>query len=157
MCNARCRQLLASYSECAYLLPAVRNAKTDAMSTPTICQAVSWLTMFICCRLVISWRLSCFFLSHFHFPGSGQTVVTGLVPPPSTYVPSFLSRRGFSIPNARRFSSDLVTHAPWSQFFHKKEFLRVVRTRVHSGGIELVKSALLRTGLTPSTIGNADC
>ena len=34
---------------------------------------------------------------------SGQAVVTGVVPSPPGYVPSFLSRIGFSIPTARRF------------------------------------------------------
>ena len=56
----------------------------------------------------------CFcFCNHFYFPAqlvggfypqrsSGQAVVTGVVPSPR-YVPSFLSRTGFSIPTAGRF------------------------------------------------------
>ena len=39
---------------------------------------------------------------------SGQVVVTGVVPSPSRYVPSFLSRIGSSIPTARRFSSNVA-------------------------------------------------
>ena len=40
---------------------------------------------------------------------SGQVVVTtGLVPSPPRYVPSSLSRIGFSIPTARRFSSNVA-------------------------------------------------
>ena len=39
---------------------------------------------------------------------SGQAVVTGVVPSPLRYVPSFLSRIGFSIPTARRFSSNVA-------------------------------------------------
>ena len=38
---------------------------------------------------------------------SGQAVVTGVIPSPR-YVPSFLSRIGFSIPTARRLSSDVA-------------------------------------------------
>ena len=39
---------------------------------------------------------------------SGQAVVTGVVPSPR-YVPLFLSRIGFSIPPARRFSSNVAS------------------------------------------------
>ena len=39
---------------------------------------------------------------------SGQAVVTGVVPSSPRYVPSFLSRIGFSIPTARRFSSNVA-------------------------------------------------
>ena len=38
---------------------------------------------------------------------SGQAVVTSVVPSPPRYVPSFLSRIGFSTPSARRFSSNV--------------------------------------------------
>ena len=63
-----------------------------------------------------------FFLGHYiYFPAqlvggtyypqqsSGQAVVTGVVPSPPQYVPSFLSCIGFSIPTARRFSSNVAT------------------------------------------------
>ena len=57
---------------------------------------------------------------HFHFPqlaggfypqrsSSGRAVVTGVVPSPPRYVPSFLSRIGSSIPTARQFSSNVFT------------------------------------------------
>ena len=39
---------------------------------------------------------------------SGQAVVTGVVPSPPRYGPSFLSLIGFSIPTARRFSSNVA-------------------------------------------------
>ena len=39
---------------------------------------------------------------------SGQAVVTGVVPSPRRYVPSLFSRIGFSIPTARRFSSNVA-------------------------------------------------
>ena len=39
---------------------------------------------------------------------SGQAVVTGAVPSPPRCVPSFLSRIGFIIPTARRFSSNVA-------------------------------------------------
>ena len=37
-----------------------------------------------------------------------QAVVTGVVPSPPLYVPSILSRIGFSVPTARRFSSNVA-------------------------------------------------
>ena len=40
---------------------------------------------------------------------SGQAVVTGVVSSTPRYVPSFLSGIGFSIPTARRFSSNVAT------------------------------------------------
>ena len=39
---------------------------------------------------------------------SGQAVVTGVVPSPPRYMPPFLSRIGFSIPTAGRFSSNVA-------------------------------------------------
>ena len=41
-------------------------------------------------------------------PPGQQAVVTGVVPSPPQYVPSILSRVGFSIPTARRFSSNVA-------------------------------------------------
>ena len=38
-----------------------------------------------------------------------QAVVTGVVPSPPRYVPSFLLRIGFSIPTARRFPSNVAS------------------------------------------------
>ena len=61
-----------------------------------------------------------FFQHHFSFPAqltrrrfypqrsAGQAVVTGVIPSPPRYVPSFLSRIGFSIPAARRVSSNVA-------------------------------------------------
>ena len=43
-----------------------------------------------------------FFFAHFHFPASGQAVVTGVIPSPPQFLPSILSRIGFSNPTARR-------------------------------------------------------
>ena len=67
-----------------------------------------------------------FFLSHFYFPASGQAVVKGVVPPPPRYLPSFLSRIGFSIPTARRFSSNVANSrsrafAKTSQSVHQQK------------------------------------
>ena len=44
-----------------------------------------------------------FFFAHLYFPASGQAVVTGVVPSPPRFLPSVLSRIGFSNPTARRF------------------------------------------------------
>ena len=45
-----------------------------------------------------------FFLhTHTYFPASGQAVVIGVVPSSPRSSPSFLSRKGFSNPTARRF------------------------------------------------------
>ena len=56
-----------------------------------------------------------------------QAVVTGVYPSPPRYVPSFLSRIGFRIPTAHRFSSNVVsllklsiisrTHSWWRHIF----------------------------------------
>ena len=46
-----------------------------------------------------------FFFSHFYFPASGQAVVTGVVPSPPRFLPSILSRIGFSYPTARRVAN----------------------------------------------------
>ena len=48
--------------------------------------------------------------THRSYPqrSSGQADVTGVVPFPPRYVPSFLSRIGFNIPTARRFSSNVA-------------------------------------------------
>ena len=63
---------------------------------------------------------SLFSKSHFWFPACGQTVVTGVVPSPR-YVPSFLSRRGFSIPHARhRFATPLFRAFRESIFAQEK-------------------------------------
>ena len=43
---------------------------------------------------------------------SGQAVVTGVVPSPPPYVPSFLSHIGFSIPTARQFSLNFAQMLP---------------------------------------------
>ena len=60
---------------------------------------------------------------------SGQAVVTGAIPSPPRYVPSFLSRMGFSIATARRFSSNVAnSHAlalSANQFLRKKKSFRV--------------------------------
>ena len=47
-------------------------------------------------------------MSLFYFPASGQAVVSGVAPSPPRYVPSILSRIGFSIPTAHRFSSNVA-------------------------------------------------
>ena len=44
-----------------------------------------------------------FLFAYFYFPASGQAVVTDVVPPPPRFLPSILSRIGFSNPTARRF------------------------------------------------------
>ena len=55
----------------------------------------------------------------------GQAVVTGVVPSPPRYVPSFLSRTGFSIPTARRFSSNVATSR--SRAFRHNNFFNARR------------------------------
>ena len=66
---------------------------------------------------------------HFYFPAqlvggfyprrsSRRAVVIGVVPSPPRYVPFFLSHIGFSIPTARRFSSNVVSHALALSAYH---------------------------------------
>ena len=44
----------------------------------------------------------------FYLQRSGQAVITGVVPSPRRYVLSLLSRIGFSVPTARRFSGNFA-------------------------------------------------
>ena len=78
---------------------------------------------------------------------SGQAVVTDVVPSPPRYVPSFLSRIGFSIPAARPFSSNVATVAlalSANQFLCKK----ITYEYVHSARIESTKLILVGTRIT---------
>ena len=71
-------------------------------------------------------------------------MVSGVVPSPACTCLQFLSRIGFSIPTARRFSSNnrmLLTHAfalSARQFVHEKNSLRIY-TSMPAGGLELTK------------------
>ena len=76
---------------------------------------------------------------------SGQAVVTGVVPSPPRYAPSILSRIGFSIPTARRFSSNVANSSSrafrQSIFYARKKSL--LYEYVHSVRIELAKLILV--------------
>ena len=93
------------------------------------------------------WCVQVFFFfsnHHYYFPAqlaggfytqrsSGQAVFTGVVHSPPRYVPSFLSRIGFSIPTARRFSSNVAN--PRSRAFRYSIFMQekiLTSSRVHS-------------------------
>ena len=76
-------------------------------------------------------------------------MVTGVVTSAPRYGASFLSRIGFSIPNAHRFSSNvaLITHAlalSADQFYARKGTYE----NVHSVRIELTKLVLVGTRIT---------
>ena len=72
---------------------------------------------------------------------SGLAVVTVVVPSLPRYVPSFLSRVGFSIPTARRFLSNVANSR--SRASSPYEY-------VHSVRIELAKLILVGTRITLS-------
>ena len=81
------------------------------------------------------------FLYHFYFPASGQAVVSGVAPSPARYVPSFLSRIGFSIPTARRLSSNVANSRfrAFRESICAQEKVPTNFTSMHSGGLELTK------------------
>ena len=81
-------------------------------------------------------------------------MVTGVVPSPPLYVPSFLSRIGFSIPTARRLSSNVAhsrSRASAIQFLCKKKPYEYV----HSGIIEPAKLILVGTKIVYQATGGA--
>ena len=77
-----------------------------------------------------------FFLAHFHFPSSGQAVVTGVIPSPPRFLPSiFIAHRVQQSHCSSIVHRMLLTHTlalSASQFVHKKspnEFIRVCTRR----------------------------
>ena len=70
-----------------------------------------------------------FFFSHFHFPASGQAVVTGVVPFSPRFFPStFIAHRVQQFHCSSIFHRVLLTHAlalSASQFVHKKKSQRI--------------------------------
>ena len=86
---------------------------------------------------------------------SGQAVVTGVVPSHPRYVPSFLSRIGFSIPTARRFSSNIANSRSrafrYINFYARKSPYEYV----HSARIEPTKLILVGTRKTYQATGDA--
>ena len=88
-----------------------------------------------------------FFCSHFHFPASGQVVVTGVVPSSPRFLPSiFIAPRVQQSRCSSIFHRVLLTHAlalSASQFVHKKKSQRIY-TSIHSAGLELTKLTYTR-------------
>ena len=88
-----------------------------------------------------------FFLAHFHFPASGQAVVTGVIPSPPRFLPSiFISHRVQQSHCSSIVHRVLLTHAlalSTSQFVHKKKSQRIC-TSMHSAGLELTKLTYTR-------------
>ena len=73
--------------------------------------------------------ISIFLVDHFKFPASGLAMVAGAVrSPPRRDVPSFLSRTGFSILTARRFSSNAADSRSRA-FRYVVDLAKVPRTR----------------------------
>ena len=83
-----------------------------------------------------------FFFAHFHFPASGQAVVTGVIPSPPRFLPTiFIAHRVQQSHCSSIFHWVLLTHAlalSASQFVHKKKSQRIY-TSMHSAGLELTK------------------
>ena len=92
------------------------------------------------------------FFSHFHFPASGQAVVTGVVPSSPRFLPSFFIAHIYRFSNPTDCSSIfhrvLLTHAlalSASQSVHKIKSLRIYTSIcIHSGGFELTKLTYTR-------------
>ena len=88
-----------------------------------------------------------FFFAHFHFPASGQAVVTGVVPSPPRFLPSiFIAHRVQQSHCSSIVHRVLLTHAlalSASQFVHKKKSSRIY-TSMHSAGLELTKLTYTR-------------
>ena len=88
-----------------------------------------------------------FFCAHFHFPASGQAVVTGVVPSPPRFLPSnFIAHRVQQSHCSSIFHRVLLTHAlalSASQIVHKKKSQRIY-TSMHSAGLELTKLTYTR-------------
>ena len=88
---------------------------------------------------------------------SGQAVVTGVVPSSPWYVPSILSRIGFSIPTARQLSSNIqccyltLSRFPRFNFYARKSPYE----HVHSVRIDLAKLILVGTRITYHATGDA--
>ena len=87
------------------------------------------------------------FLAHFHFPASGQGVVTGVIPSPPRFLPSiFIAHRVQQSHCSSIVHRMLLTHAlalSASQFVHKKKSQRIY-TSMHSAGLELTKLTYTR-------------
>ena len=87
------------------------------------------------------------FSSHFYFPASGQTVVTGVARSPLRPFPSiFISHRVQQSHFSSIFHRVLLTHAlalSASHFVHTKKSQRIY-TSMHSGGFELTKLTYTR-------------
>ena len=88
-----------------------------------------------------------FFYAHFHFPASGQAVVTGVIPSPPQFLPSiFIAHRVQQSHCSSIVHRVLLTHAlalSASQFVDKKKSQRIY-TSMHSAGLELTKLTYTR-------------
>ena len=87
------------------------------------------------------------FFAHFHFPASGQAVVTGVIPSPPRFLPSIsMAHRVQQSHCSSIVHRVLLTHAlalSASQFVHKKNSQRIF-TSTHSAGLELTKLTYTR-------------
>ena len=88
-----------------------------------------------------------FIFEHFYFPAFGQAVVTGVIPSPPRFLPSFFIAHRVQ---QSHWSSSVhrvsLTHAlalSASQLVHKKKSQRIY-TSMHSAGLELTKLTYTR-------------
>ena len=88
-----------------------------------------------------------FFFAHFHFPASGQAVVTGVIPSPPRFLPSIsIAHRVQQSHCSSIVHRVLLTHAlalSASQFVHKEKSQRIY-TSMNSAGPELTKLTYTR-------------
>ena len=121
------------------------------MTFSIICSAATATAAIGSCALcwkVLSWCFFfVFFSAHFHFPASGQAVVTGVIPSPPRFLPSiFFAHRVQQSHCSSIVHRMLLTHAlalSASQFVHKKKSQQIY-TSMHSAGLELTKLTYTR-------------
>ena len=133
----------SSYDYTYFVLIMTTNPKS-----PTSLQTLNLHQLLLITTLVvISEVCMFFFFSHFHFPASGQAVVTGVVPSPPRFLPSiFIAHRVQQSHCSSIFHRVLLTHAlalSASQFVHKKKSQRIY-TSMHLAGLKLTKLTYTR-------------
>ena len=123
-----------------------RNPKPKIV--PAILECVSYLPYVVRVHHQVQGTdILLFFFAHFHFPASGQAVVTGGIPSPPRFLPSiFIAHRVQQSHCSSIVHRMLLTHAPAlsaSQLVHKKKSQRIY-TSMHSAGLELTKLTYTR-------------
>ena len=128
----------------AYTVYAATTSEKQLHVLGHILQTCSTRTIYI--RVVATFLIFPLF-AHFHFPTSGQAVVTGIKPSPPRFLPSvFIAHRvqqSHCTSIAHRVLLTYALELYASQFVHKKKSQRIY-TSMHSAGLELTKLTFTR-------------